>query len=162
MSFELPDLSTEQLRNLVANHRAKGRTELPRYLEAMAELARREGHGLDFHITMNLVREAASKDRFVSYKEVAEASKVDWGKAHYAIGSHLWDLVEYSHRNGWPLLSAIIVNKPNLNTGDMEPETLKGFIRAAHALGYTVTDEKAFLREQQSRVFKWAKLSLEH
>lgn len=38
----------------------------------------------------------------------------------------------------------------------MEPETLKGFIGAARLLGYPVTDEEAFLREQQERVFAWA------
>jgi hypothetical protein len=38
----------------------------------------------------------------------------------------------------------------------MEPETLKGFVAAARDLGYSVTDAKAFLREQQARVFAWA------
>jgi len=34
--------------------------------------------------------------------------------------------------------------------------TDKGFVEAARALGYAVTDEKEFLREQQKRVFDWA------
>jgi hypothetical protein len=38
----------------------------------------------------------------------------------------------------------------------MEPETLKGFIAAARDLGYSVSDEEGFLREQQDRVFAWA------
>jgi hypothetical protein len=39
----------------------------------------------------------------------------------------------------------------------MEPDTLKGFIGAARLLGYPVTDEQAFLKEQQARVFASAK-----
>jgi hypothetical protein len=52
------------------------------------------------------------------------------------------------------MLSAIVVNKPNVATGAMDPATLKGFIGAARELGYQVTDEQAFLREQQTRVFE--------
>lgn len=54
------------------------------------------------------------------------------------------------------MLSAIVVNKSNVRSGAMEPETLKGFVAAARDLGYPVTDAEAFLREQQTRVFAWA------
>ena len=54
------------------------------------------------------------------------------------------------------MLSAIVVNKPNLETGSLEPETLKGFIAAARDLGHPVTDDQAFLKDQQKRVFDWA------
>lgn len=37
----------------------------------------------------------------------------------------------------------------------MEPETLKGFIRAAKDLGHPIVDEDGFLREQQELVFRW-------
>jgi len=55
------------------------------------------------------------------------------------------------------MLSAIVVNKPNVASGRMEPETLKGFIAAAKELGLSVTDEETFLRDQQRLVFEWAK-----
>ena len=48
---------------------------------------------------------------------------------------------------GWPLLSSVIVNKENLRTGELEPQSLDGFIKAARELGYLVTDEMAFLRD---------------
>jgi hypothetical protein len=54
------------------------------------------------------------------------------------------------------MLSAIVVNKANIKTGEMEPETLRGFIQAARALGHAVLDERAFLRKQQKAVFDWA------
>ena len=56
---------------------------------------------------------------------------------------------------GWPMLSAIVVNKPNIATGKMDPATLKGFVTAARALGHAVTDEEGFLRKQQAAVFAW-------
>lgn len=59
------------------------------------------------------------------------------------------------------MLSAIVVNKSNVGSCRMEPETLKGFIGAARLLGYVITDEEAFLREQQDKVFAWASADAE-
>jgi hypothetical protein len=50
-----------------------------------------------------------------------------------------------------------VVNTPNIATGKMERPTLKGFTAAARLLDYPVTDEDAFLKEQQARVFAWAR-----
>jgi hypothetical protein len=76
-------------------------------------------------------------------------SEVEWNQAHYAMSDHLW-----TER---VLLSAIVVNKPNVKTGKMEQDTLKGFIGAARLLNYPVTNEEGFLKEQQERVFAWAR-----
>ncbi len=57
------------------------------------------------------------------------------------------------------MLSAIVVNQRNIATGKMEPETLKGFIGAAKDLGYVVTAEEGFLKEQQDLVFRWGSSS---
>jgi hypothetical protein len=54
------------------------------------------------------------------------------------------------------MLSAVVVNKQNVANGSMESETSKGFLAAARDLGYSITDEEAFLREQQRQIFKWA------
>jgi hypothetical protein len=131
------------------------------YVEALAEHARRIGKGLDFEKSYDAIRNSAVERRFMSYKELADASGAEWSKVHYSIGGHLWSLVEYAHRKGWPMLSAIVVNKPNVACGNMEPETLKGFIAAAKQLGLSVTDERAFLRDQQRRVFEWARQTIE-
>lgn len=79
---------------------------------------------------------------------------MEWNKARLQIGPHLWDLVVWAHDRDLPMLSAIVVNKQNLSTGQMEPETLAGFVRAAEALGHTVDDREAFLKKQQKRVFE--------
>ncbi len=152
-------LSTEGLRNLIANHRKKGETSSSLYIAALRELEARTGKGLDFDKSFEVIRKAAKDRRFVSYKELADASGADWSRVHYDIGGHLWRLVEYAHRRGWPMLSAIVVNKQNVATGQMEPETLDGFLGAAKDLGHVVTDENRFLREQQEEVFQWGVMS---
>lgn len=149
-------LTDKQLQNVIDNHRRHHKTTEPAFLDALAEQARRKGKGLDFDKTFALVRAAAAERRFLSYKQLADESGADWSKVRYAVNDHLGELIAYAHGKGWPLLSAIIVNQQNLATGAMEPATLKGFAAAARDLGYTVTDEEAFLREQQERVFTWA------
>jgi hypothetical protein len=155
--LDVTKLSDQQLGNIIENHRRKGATHTSVYIDALAEQARRAGKGLDFDKSFEVIRRAAAEHRFVSYKELADASGTDWNQVHYSIGGHLWSLVEYAHRKGWPMLSAVVVNKQNVASGNMEPETLKGFIAAARELGFSITDEEAFLREQQRRVFEWAK-----
>jgi hypothetical protein len=156
MAYDVKKLSLQELENLIANHRRHNATDRSLYLEALEEHALRRGRGLNFQKSYDVIRKAAADRRFLAYKELADESGADWGQVHYAIGAHLWDLVEYAHRKGWPMLSAIVVNKPNVTTGEMEPETLKGFVGAARALGYAVLDDQQFLREQQAKVFEWA------
>lgn len=146
----------KQLANLIANYKRLGKVDDATYLDAMSEMARRKGGGLDFDKTFQAVIKAAKERRFLSYKQLADESGVEWSRVRYAANQHLGDLIEYAHRRGWPLLSAIIVNQQHLEDGRMEPSTLKGFCEAARLLGYTVVDEDAFLKDQQNRVFDWA------
>lgn len=53
-------------------------------------------------------------------------------------------------------MSAIVVNIQNIRTGEMEPETLEGFVAVARHLGIPVIDEQRFLRDEQHAVFAWA------
>lgn len=160
MEIDPARLAENELKNLVENHRRKDATDPkthPAYIAALEELARRKGNGLDFATSRRVILEAARKRQFLSYKDLADASGSDWQKVHWSIGSHLFDLVEWSWRQHGIMLSAIVVNKENIDTGDMEPGTLKGFCEAGRALGLAVTDETAFLKEQQRRVFDWAR-----
>lgn len=156
MPIDITKLSDDQLKNLIENHRKQKATSAPAYLDALREMQVRKGKGLEFDKSFRIIRAAAKDHRFLSYKELADASGADWNQVHYSIGAHLWDLIEFADRQGWPMLSAIVVNKPNVSSGTMEPETLKGFTAAARDLGYAITDEEAFLREQQAKVFAWA------
>ena len=49
-----------------------------------------------------------------------------------------------------------MVNKENVATGDLDPQSLSGFVTVARSLGYVVSDEHAFLKAEQQRVFAWA------
>ena len=157
MPKPLSEMTLQELENVVANHRRKGATSLPAYVGALEELERRKGKGLDFNKSLAIILKAAKAGRFLSYKELTDESGADWNQVRYILNGHLGKLVEYSYRRGWPLLSAIVVNKQNVSTGDMEPETMKGFIVAARDLGIPVGDEVAFLKEQQAEVFARAK-----
>lgn len=159
MPIDVIELSDRELKNLIFNHRRAKATDQPLFLDALKEEGRRKGRGLDFDKSFKIIREAAAKGHFLSYKDLADASEAKWIQVHYSVGGHLWSLVEYAHRRGWPMLSSIVVNKPNVLSGEMEPETLAGFIRAARELGHDIGDERAFLREQQAKVFAWAKHS---
>ena len=117
MPINVETLSVGQLENLIENHGKQRATDAPMYLDALRELEKRKGKGLDFDKSLSIILKAAKERRFLSYKELADASGADWGQVHYAIGPHLWKLVEYADRKGWPLLSAIVVNKPNVDTG---------------------------------------------
>jgi hypothetical protein len=144
------------------HHRRHKATDKAIYLDALTEDGRRRGGGLTFEKSREIILKAAAKGHFLSYKDLADASGVKWELVHHKIGSHLWQLVEFAHRQGWPMLSAVVVNKPNVNTGEMEPGALKGFIGAAEDLGYIVIDKRAFLKEQQSKVFAWAQGKSRH
>lgn len=148
-----------QLATLIENYQRQGRVGDAYYLDLLSELARRKGSGLDFDKTFRAVLKAARERRFLSYKQLADESGVEWSKVRYAAGQHLGGLLEFAHRKGWPLLSAIVVNQQNLELGHMEPSTLKGFCEAARALGYVVSDQETFLKDQQNRVFEWATTS---
>lgn len=156
MPRPISQYSTRELQNLVKNHRDRNRTGEPLYLEAFEELSRRTGQGFDFKKSLDLIRAVAAERRFISYKELANASGLEWSKVRYAINTHLGDLIEYAHRRGLPLLSAVVVNTKHVETGAMEPKTLAGFVNAARDLGYSFSDAEAFPREQQQRVFDWA------
>lgn len=150
------EYTIRELQNTIRNHEDRGRTDEPRYLEALEELGRRQGRGFDFQKSLELIRRAASERRFISYKELAERSGLEWSKVRYAANPHLGHLIEWAHHRGYPLISAIVVNQKNVGTGAMDPATLKGFSAAAAKLGYAFSDADAFLREQQMRVFEWA------
>ena len=153
----LTEQSTGDLENQVANYRRLKATDRPEFAEILAEFERRR-RGFDFNKSMTLILQAAREGRFVSCKDLADASGVDWNRGgHYQIGNHLGALNEYSHLKHGLLLGSIVVVKRYLKTGGMEPFSLAGFVGKAKDLGYTVTDEEAFLREQQARVFEWAK-----
>jgi hypothetical protein len=153
--IDVATLSDDQLKALMENHRRLGATDQPAYGEASREWNRRHGGGLDLETSIAYLRAAAAQRRCVGYGELAQANGAIWDKVRYPMNAHLWALVEHAHHRGWPMLSALVVNKGHLDSGDMEPETLAGFVKAARDLGHDVADPVEFLRVQQEKCFSW-------
>lgn len=150
-------LTDDQLKNVINNHRNKGATGLDSYGQAMTEFHRRHAPKLDIDKSLRAIYAAASGGRFISYGDLAAANGANWNEVRYPMNDHLWVLVDHAHRKGWPMLSAIVVNKDNIASGDMDPGTLAGFVRAATELGHSVTDPRGFLVSQQAACFQWGK-----
>jgi hypothetical protein len=156
--MEWKNKTLEEIENLIANYEHVGKKTHPIYLEALQEREIRKGGGLDFKKSFDIIRSAAEKGRFVSYKDLADASGVEWTKVHYSIGPHLGKLIVYCYGKGWPPLSAIVVNKQHVATGDMEESALHGFLSGVESVGYSVDGNgEAALRVFQRQVFEWAK-----
>jgi hypothetical protein len=150
------ECSISELENLVANHRRLRATDRPIFAEALRELELRK-RGFDFHKSMALILAAARERQYICCKDLADANDLEWSQVYRRVGAHLGAIAEWSTSRCGLMLDSIVVNKPNVATGRYEPEMLKGFVGWARELGYTVTDEEAFLCEQQERVFAWAK-----
>jgi hypothetical protein len=113
----MPDFTTltdSEIERYVAYHRPQAGLGSPDYLAAVEEREKRQGGGLNFGRTFEIVRQAAAEGRFLSSGEVAEHSGLTWNAARRPMPKRLGNLCEYAHRRGWPLLSSIVVNKENL------------------------------------------------
>jgi len=120
-------------------------------MEAVTEAFR-----LDLEKSYAAILQAARARRFISYGDLAAASGVPWPRAFRLIPQHLGQLVTLAHKRGWPLPSAIVVNREDVDTGTLEGSALEGFLAAARDVGHNVIDPEQFVKEQQERVFAWA------
>ncbi|WP_165504629.1 hypothetical protein [Rhizobium leguminosarum] len=84
---------------------------------------------LDINKSYKAILSGARQGRFVSYGEVAAASNVEWKKARRPLPLQLDHLVQISHDRGWPLISAIVVNKDNIESGNLEASPLQDLWR---------------------------------
>ncbi|TGQ04499.1 AAA family ATPase [Mesorhizobium sp. M2E.F.Ca.ET.219.01.1.1] len=114
---------------------------------------------LDINKSYKAILDGARQGRFVSYGEVAAASGLAWKKARRPLPLQLDQLVVISRERGWPLISAIVVSKDNVETGRLEGESLSGFMAAVKKVGLTVDDPHRFVQEQQQAVFEWARIA---
>ena len=147
----------ESLRNLVENYGRQGKGRDPICMEALEELSRLEHGGLDFQKSLLAIRAAAKQRKFLSYKDIADINGLSWNAARRPLDRHLYELMDYCNRHGWPLLPAIVVHKDNVATGMKNESGLLGFARGAQELGIDPgSNLLRFLRDEQERVFSWA------
>ena len=152
------NLSDDRLESLIENYRTHNAIDRPKYRSFTEERNRRCGGDFGLHKIIEFVLGRARERRFSSYGEIAELHGADWSKVRHVMPHHLWDVVRWARSRGLPMLSAVIVNKQHVQSGDIEPETLTGFIGAAQELGYEVDDWHSFLREQQQECFAVARM----
>lgn len=155
MAIDPTKLDDDGLNNLIRNHLKLRATDRPLYEAAVAEYNRRLGGRLKLDTSIAYLRKAAAERRFVSYGELAEANGAVWDQVRYPMFSHLWAIICHAKARDWPMLSAIVVNKEHVASGDMEPSTLAGFVKAANDLGHVVENEDEFLKAQQEACFRW-------
>lgn len=116
-----------------------------------------EGGPLSIPATTAFIREAAHAGRFVSYGQVADANGAEWARVRQAMGRHLLHVCAAAILEGGPMISAIVVNRTHLASGDMDEGTLAGFLASARELGLAWEDGRAFLRAQQQATFAWGR-----
>ena len=112
--------------------------------------------GLNLEKTYAAILTAARERRFVTYGELAAASGISWSQARLQIGRHLDSFTLLTSQRGCPLLSSIVVTKPNKEGGVIEGQQLDGLLAAAKLAGISVGDSQTFVRREQERVFAWA------
>jgi hypothetical protein len=155
--IDVKTLSADLLRSLIENYRTHHATDRPEYRVFLEEHNRRFGGGFDLRKTIDFVLSRAREHRFSSYGEIATLHGAKWSNVRHRMPHHLWDVVQWARSHGLPMLSAVIVNKKHVQSGKMEPQTLKGFIGAARELGYERDDWHRFLCDQQQECFAVAK-----
>jgi hypothetical protein len=158
MSVNLESKSTKELETIVANCERLNRTANPIFAAAQLQLEHRRTGEYDMDKTIATIRGHGQAGKFVCYKDIAEASGLNWVSSRRRIAPHLDAVCADTESKGWPLLTSIVVNMNKLETGEMTADNLKGFLDAARAAGRTVDiDEAAFVKREQKRVFTWCK-----
>jgi hypothetical protein len=158
MAVNLEAKSTKELETIIGNCVRLKRTSDPVYTACRGILESRRAGDFDMEKTVAAIINSGKIGRFLSYKDVADASGLDWAKSRRRVGLHLDSVCVFSEGKGWPLLSAIVVHKDKLDSGAMTEENRKGFLDAARAAGRIVDiEEDAFVKREQIRVFEWCR-----
>ena len=158
VAINMASKSPDELKTLIANHERIGKTDTERYHQAVAELATRNSGELTLEKTVAAITAAAKRGVFISYKDVADASGAAANRVQFRMAKHLLEVSRHAHRLGLPMISAIVVNKPHVVDGKMDPKALAAFCACARGLDIEVgDDEAAFLQAQQRAVFLAAK-----
>lgn len=111
---------------------------------------------LDLKKTYRAILDAACDRRFISYGDLANANDVEWNKVRFNMNGHLGELAKFAVANDWPMLSAIVVDQNNIDSGNLDGSARTGFITCAKELGFDISDDTAFIEKQQQAMFSWA------
>jgi hypothetical protein len=158
MAVDLESKATKDLETIVANCVRLGRTANPLFAAASEILESRKTGEYNMEKTIATICRQGRLRSFLSYKDVADASGLNWVKSRRGVGPHLDALSVHCNDKGWPLLTSIVVHKDKLETGEMNEVNRKGFLASVHAAGRDIDiDDDAFIKREQQRVFAWCR-----
>lgn len=158
MAIDLDSKATKDLETIVANCVRLKRTDNPMFVAANAILETRRTGEYNMEKTIAAISKHGRLRSFLCYKDIADASGLNWIKSRRGVGPHLDAVSVYTESKGWPLLTSIVVHKDRVSTGEMTVENLKGFMEGVHGAGRDVDiDDAAFMKREQQRVFAWCR-----
>lgn len=155
----LENKSDADIDQWITNHERAGKTRSTLYQDLIVDRNRRHGKGLDIRISIAAMTKSAKENRYISYGDLAAANGLTWSKARLRMNgkyAHMDDLLAYCHSHEMPLLTAVVVGRNHLDSGEMDEETINGFVAGIRRLGVSVTEPIAFLKQCQSECFEWA------
>ncbi len=109
-------LSDDSLKNLIKNHQDKRDGSASSIVRRSKSCIADTGRSRSRYVN-RLPQSCRVERRIRKLWRAAEANGAVWGKVRYPMNSHLWALVRHAHSKGWPMLSAMVVNKQNTATG---------------------------------------------
>jgi hypothetical protein len=158
MAVDLESKATADLETIVANCVRLKRTADPLFAAANKILETRRTGEYNMEKTIAVICKFGRLRSFLCYKDIADASGLNWVKSRRGVGPHLDAVSMYATGKGWPLLASIVVHKDRIDTGEMTLENLKGFLGGVHAAGQEVDlEDVAFMKREQQRVFAWCR-----
>ncbi len=150
-------MTPRQHETLVGNPMRLDRPADLRHVAAIEAPGLLRADRLEFQRSLAAIRSATECRAFLSYGDVAAASGLTWQAARRRMDPHLFALCRAATTRGWPLPTAIVVDRESLAHGAMTGRPLIGFAGAAERCGRIVGgDAAAFLAAEQQRVFEWA------
>lgn len=106
----------------------------------------------DRDATIRCLVACALRGDTISYGGLAEFhgyKREDWPRVRHHLYAHLYDVGRECARRGWPMLTALVINKLNGRAS-------RGLQSLAEQLGIAVVNFETFAGEQQQEAFKWA------
>jgi hypothetical protein len=157
-ALDLTKLTDQQVKDVAAKYEAKGMTDEDQYIALAAEIIRRSKKTLSIEKTITAIRSASQAGQMLSYGDLTSASGLKWSaKIRTLTNEHLENVARVARQRGWPMITAIVVNKNQMESGTMDEVTLVGFSDCARRLGWEVADARAFLAGEQKATALWAR-----
>lgn len=158
MAVDLDSKATKDLQTIIANCVRLNRTGDPMFAAANAILATRLTGEYNMDKTVAAIIRQGRLRSFLSFKDIADASGLNWVKSRRGVVPHLEALSFHSAGKGWPMLASIVVNKDRVDTGEMTADNLRAFIDGVREAGVEVDiDDLEYLKREQQRVFAWCR-----